>query len=532
MSLTRARLVAASGFGRVPVGPIVIGLGLFGLLVAFIGADPPSRMTFSSSPFTDEAFNTVNARNLVQLGTWSTDEWNLHLVNLPFSVARGDRLPTRGRRLDPGPPPRHCLRGPDGRGPRLGPCARSPVGRLALLAGLAFATSGLVLFYGRLAYVEDLVVLALTIGTLVIVTDRRLTLRWGLLSGVCYAVAIGAKPSAAVAATGIVLALALVWSLAERAVRRWILGVVAAVVFAGLAWVVVIWLPNRDAVAMDLRIWEQIQFSLAPADAIHSIWRYVVSENDHLYGPLLGPLLFLGGASVPAIAALRRRLNGAEARLVVACLGWLILGFGVLLIASYRPNRYVVPLVPPLAILTAIATHRIGEWLTERFRAPAAPSTVEREAEDPDLPGGDPATHPRSRGLWGARRLVAPAFVVLVTVVAVTPGLVWYASWASNATYELPRIQDRLASVVPEGERVAGRESALYLMKSKAVTLITQPGGGAANNGDLYAGGVRWYVLPADDPAPFGVSAAVWSSRERIFCAEYGNLNECLFHVR
>lgn len=531
MSLTRARLVAASGFGRVPVGPIVIGLGLFGLLVAFIGADPPSHVTFSSSPFTDEAFNTVNARNLVQLGNWTTDEWNLHLVNLPFSllealVFRLGGVGSVQARL----PAIACVALTAG---ALAWGLRTVTGRAAaLLAGLAFAASGLVLVYGRLAYVEDLVVLAITIGTLVIVTDRRLTLRWGLLSGACYAVAIGAKPSAAVAATGIVLALDLVWSRHERAVQRWILGVVTAVVFAGLAWVVVIWLPNRDAVAMDLRIWEQIRFSLAPADAIHSIWRYVVSENDHLYGPLLGPLLFLGAASVPAIAALRGRLNGAEARLVVACLGWLILGFGVLLIASYRPNRYVVPLVPPLAILTAIATHRIGEWLTERFRAPAAPSTVEREAEDPDLPGGDPAAHLRPRGPWGARRLVAPAFVVLVTVVAVTPGLVWYASWASNATYELPRIQDRLASVVPEGERVAGRESALYLMKSKAVTLITQPGGGAANNGDLYAGGVRWYVLPTDDPAPVGVSAAVWSARERIFCAEYGNLNECLFHVR
>ena len=222
---------------------------------------------------------------------------------------------------------------------------------------------------------------------------------------------------------------------------------------------------------------------------------------------------------------------GPRLGLVVACLGWLILGFGFLLIVSYRPNRYVVPLVPPLAILTAIATHRVGEWLDEHFHARArrGPRTggggCGLAGCGPRLPTAAPS--PAALDVWSA-----PAFVVLVTVVAITPGLVWYASWARNATYELPRIQDRLASTVPEGASVAGRESALYLMKSKAVTLITQPGGGAADNGDLYAEGVRWYVLPADDPAPLGVSAAVWSARERIFCAEYGNLNECLFHVR
>lgn len=69
-----------------PFEAILIGIGLFALLAAFVGADPSTRITVSSSPFTDEAFNTINARNLIQLGTWSTDQWNLHLVNLPFSL--------------------------------------------------------------------------------------------------------------------------------------------------------------------------------------------------------------------------------------------------------------------------------------------------------------------------------------------------------------------------------------------------------------------------------------------------------------
>jgi len=65
---------------------ILVGLGLFAVLTAFVAADPATKVTASLAPFTDEGFNVVNARNLVQLGTWTTDEWNLHLVNLPFSL--------------------------------------------------------------------------------------------------------------------------------------------------------------------------------------------------------------------------------------------------------------------------------------------------------------------------------------------------------------------------------------------------------------------------------------------------------------
>ncbi len=56
------------------------------LLLAFVSADPAPGVTISNGPFTDEAWDVVNARNLVLLGTWSTDDWNLHLVNVPFSV--------------------------------------------------------------------------------------------------------------------------------------------------------------------------------------------------------------------------------------------------------------------------------------------------------------------------------------------------------------------------------------------------------------------------------------------------------------
>lgn len=497
------RLSALADIGRrLPLEAILVGVGLFALLAAFAAADPPLHVTFSTSPFTDEAFNTVNARNFVQLGRWSTDEWNLYLVNLPFSLVQALWFQLVGvgivqARLVA----IACV--------SLAAAAlvwglRGAVGRrAAAFAGIAFATSGLVLVYGRLAFLEDMVVLGLVLGTVVLVRDERLTLRWGAFSGICYAIAIGAKPSAGFAVAGILLAVAGGVARSDRAARRWVAGAAAAIALAGLIWAAAIWLPNRDAVALDLRIWDPQNLSLSPMDILRSSWHYVTTDNDHVYGTLLGPLLALGAAGLAAVAILRRRLSGSQKRLALASIGWLVLGFGILLIASYRPNRYVLPLVPPLAILAALGLCAVAEWLAER----------------------------RSRQQSSIGRGTAAALVLALTLVAAGPGAAWYGSWAGRATYDLPGIQARFASAVPDGERVAGRESALFLMRSHAVTLITQPGGGPANHGDLYAQGVRWYVLPADDPAPPGVSDALWAAKQRVMCGDYGDVTECLFHV-
>jgi 4-amino-4-deoxy-L-arabinose transferase-like glycosyltransferase len=514
---------AAASLRRIPISALLIGLALFAILAAFAGADPASHVTFSSSPFTDEAFNTVNARNFVQLGRFGTDEWNLYLVNSPFSllVALVFKLIGVGivqARLVT----IVCV--------SLTAAAltwglRAALGRwAAAVAGLAFAGSGLTLIYGRLAYLEDLVVLAVTIGALTVASERRLSIRWGLFSGVWFAIAIGTKPSAAAPIAGVVLALAVVYGFRDRAVLRWIAGAGIAIALAGLAWLVVVWLPNRDAVAMDLRIWEQVKLNLTPGAAARSIYHYLTNENDMLLPIFLGPLLALGAAGTVAVVALRRRLGSAEARLAVASIGWLVVGFGVLAITTYRPNRYAVPLVPALAILAAIGVHLATDWLAEKRTAGSVGGSAHL--------GTGAGLGLRSAGGSAAGRRLGPALATLAVVIAVAPGLAWYGNWARGATYNLPSIQDRMALLVPDGQEVAGRESALFLMRSGAVTLITQPGGGAANNGDLYAAGVRWYVLPANDPPPKGVPAAVWAARESAACGVYGGLTECLFHLR
>jgi 4-amino-4-deoxy-L-arabinose transferase-like glycosyltransferase len=523
-AISRRRSLAALPWRDLPWEAIAVGLGLFALLAAFVAADPAGGVTASTSPFTDEGFFTVNARNLVQFGHWSTDEWNLYLVNLPLSVLQAIWFAISGigivqaRLINIA-----CV---SLTAAALVWALRSATSRTtAVFAGLAFATCGLILYYGRLVYLEDLVVLLLALGTLVLAADERLTTRWGALSGLCYAVAIATKASAVVEVVGVVAAVTLIVAWRDPGARRWLVGAVAAMVVAGLVWLAVIWLPNRSAVSLDLKIWAPVKFSITPVEAIKDAARYILRDNDKLFGFLLGPLVLLGGVGLALVAVFHRRLSRAQARLALVSIAWVVFGFGVLLIASYRPNRYVVPIVPPLAILAALGLHVLVQWSTDLTGRRPARRAGGDQAADAD------AAMSRSGARPMAARVVAALLVVAVTAVAIAPGLQWYSSWASHATYTMPAAQASLADAVPDGQRVAGTESAIFLLRSHAITLLTQRVGGVANDGNLYAQGVRYYLVPAADPAPKGVPDATWAARRLIFCAVYGGVNQCLYRL-
>jgi 4-amino-4-deoxy-L-arabinose transferase-like glycosyltransferase len=498
----------------IPLEAVLIGIGLCALLTAFVAADPVATITSSAAPFTDEAGNFVNARNFVQLGRWSTDDWNLYLVNAPFSVLEAITFVVFGVGLVQARMAMVvCV--------SLAAIAlvwglRDAVGRVcAAFAGLAFAASGLILFYGRLAFLEDLVVLGLTLGTMVLSRGSRLTLRDGLITGLCYAIAIGTKPSALFSVVGILLAMGLVWGWRDPGIRRWIVGSTAVIVIAGLIWAIAIWLPNRAAVAIDIKIWPQYQWNLTPVSLFDSVKAYLTGKSDHIFGFLLLPLIGLGSAGLLTILALRKRLSDVEAKLALAGFAWAAFGFGILMVSSYRPNRYVVPLVPSLAILAAIGLHLFTGWLRERLAARSA--KVEEAGEDIEAA---PAARIRR---WGPRLVAAFAIAI-----AVAPGLAWYGNWARHATYTEVALQNKYADAVPAGELVVGdSDAALFLMRSHARTVII----GLANMGDLYSEGARWYLLWEPAQRPVGVPEAVWAAAEQVTCSSWRGGTKCLYHL-
>ncbi len=493
----------------IPPEAVVVGVALFGLLALFVSADPAPGVSWSSGALGDEWYNVISARNLVVVGQWATDGWDHHLVNLPFSLVIAATYEVFGVGIDQA---------------RLVTIAcvsltavalvwglRAVVGRVAaLFAGLAFATSGLILYYGRLAFLEDLVVLGMTLGVLVLARRDRLSLRGGVLAGLWFVVAIGTKPNAGFNVAGVLVAVALVWAWRDAAMRRWLLGACATIAAAGLIWGVVIFLPNREAVMIDVQIWSPGKFYLTPAEILNWINLYFQPDNyanDGLYGMQLGSLMVLGTLGGLLALVLRRRVSAAEARLAVAAAGWLLFGFGILVVTSYRPNRYAVPLVAPLAILAAIGLRLAVAWARE--------SLAERSPERAGLVG---------RSAIG---LVGPSIAAIAIVVAVVPGLNWYWQWAPTATHELASIEDTFALVAPPGQRIAGNHAAQYLLETRNPLIVT----GIANNGDFYSSGVRWYLAQITDGPPPGVPPAAWAARHSVACVQWRGLKvECLYN--
>lgn len=466
----------------------------FGLLAAFVLADPASGITSSNGPRTDEAWDMINARNLVLLGRWSTDDWNLHLVNVPYSAIVAAVFSLAGvgmaqARLV-------SIAATALTVAALGVGLRRSLGsKPALLAAVAFAGSTLVLFYGRLAFLEPSVAWWLTVGGLLTLRARSdRSGRWGLLAGVALALAVGTKPSAAFATAGILAGLAITGFRSPQ-VRRWLAGAVAAIVVAGIGWVLLVGLPNRDAIATDLRIWPSEPMFRSLGALVHDIATFPMRNDGFLR---LGvPILAFGAAGGVLVFRGRLTLSPELAGLAAAVVGWLVLGLGLLVLAPYRPNRYEVPMLPALAILGALGWRCLGV---------AA------------------ATWPRFR--FAASTGLVVAWLVL-------PGLVLYGSWMRAATYRLPEIQATVAAAMHPGDVAQGDLAPAFALRAPVVTIVSKPAT-RVNPGDLYATrGVRWYVGAAGSaPAWATRHAQAWAARTVLLCAPWsGGAPVCVWHL-
>jgi 4-amino-4-deoxy-L-arabinose transferase-like glycosyltransferase len=463
-------------------------------LWVFVRADPASGVTASNGTYTDEAWDVVNARNFVLLGHFSTDDWNLHLVNLPFSLLETAVFTIAGvgmaqaRLVSIVATAITMLALGFGLRRHVGPAA-------ALVAALAYGGSTLVLFYGRLAFLEPTVAMWLTLGGLL--TPRawwaERSGRQGLLAGVFLALAVGTKPSAAFAVAGILVGLAAIGR-TSRPVRRWLGGAVAAIAGAGAAWIVLIGLPNLDAVKTDLRIWASEPILASPGSIIHQVLTFPTRSDGFFV--LAAPILITGFVGLVLAIRARASLTPSLKSLVGMAAGWLVFGLGLLFVAPYRPNRYEVPMLPALAILTGVGLWALGQL---------APS-------------------------WKASRLRLVAAVVALCLVA--PGFASYAGWVQTATYQLPTIQAAVAAAIPAGNVVQGDYAPAFALLAPVPTIVSRPPT-RVNPGDLYVTrGVRWFVGgEGSAPAWASLHASAWAARQTVLCAPWGSRNICVWRL-
>jgi 4-amino-4-deoxy-L-arabinose transferase-like glycosyltransferase len=453
--------------------PLVVAL----VLLAFVAADPAIGVTSSNGPFTDESWDVMNARNFVLLGSWATDDWTLHLVNLPFSLSTAAVFSVLGvgivqARLV-------SIAATAVTVAALGLGLRRTLGSgPAMFAALAFGGATLVLYYGRLAFLEPSVAMWLTLGALTILRMHGgAPGRWGIVGGVLLALAVGTKPSAAAAVVGLLAAVAVV-GMREPGVRRWVGGAALAIAALGGAWAAVIWLPNRVAISNVLS-----RIGSFPA------------RNDGFIGQSI-PILAVGTAGLAFGVARWRQLSTDVRLLLAASAGWAAAGLALLVVAPYRPNRYEEPLLPAFALLAGIGARVAADLWADR-----------------------------------SRRLVVMAGAALA-IVLVAPGLASYAGWMRGATYRLPGLQAQTLAALPAGGATQGTYAPAFAMRARVLTIVSRPAVGVSP-GDLYATrDVRWFFGEGGEaPVWASLHPAAWAARETVLCSDWGTTHVCLYHL-
>jgi 4-amino-4-deoxy-L-arabinose transferase-like glycosyltransferase len=472
--------------------PFLVPAVLLLVLLALVDRDPATGVTASRSPFSDEAWSVMNARNLVRLGTWAPDDWHLYLVNLPFSVLEAIAFQVAGvgivqaRLLSVVATVATAtmlligLRGPFGRMP-------------AAVAAISFASSTLVLYYGRLALLEPMVAASITLAVILVARagDER-SGRFGFVAGLALATAIGTKPNAGFAVIGILVGVAVVGAHTDPAVRRWLAAAIAVIAAAGVAWLGLVGLPHAAEVAADVRIWPPQRIPRSIGDLVSAVAHYPFSSDGAVLAA--APVGLAGIAGVAATIAHWHDMDATGRRLVSAAVGWLVMGSAPLLILSYHPNRYAMPLIPALSILVAAGLSALRPTL--------------------------------ARLNVGVRRVSA----VTLAVVLAIPGATAYAGWISHGSRDLVTVQSDVERLVPAGSVVEGDFAPLFAMTTRARTIVSWPSAGV-NAGDAYATqGVRWLMVAPDAPPSWvALHAAAWSGRRRVMCLTWGADDVCLF---
>ena len=464
------------------------------LLLAQLPNDPSPGVTFSLSPWTDEAWSILGARNMALLGTWATDDFRAYLVQLPLHVALVGVFELAGVGIIQARSLSILL--------TVATVALAALlvarefGRAAgAAAGIGLASSALLLYYGRLAYLEPMVAFGLVAGTAALLagTDRR-WLPAGVVGGALLAIAIGTKPSAAAAVAGILGGAALASRLGGEGIGRRIGAAVAVVAVAGIGWATLVGIPNREAIQATFRFWPQQTLPESPLDWVIRVGRYVrASDGANL---LALPLYVAAGLGVLLAWTRWRQLTPPQRTMVGAALGWVVIGMALIVVSAYRPNRYVVPMLPGLAILGGIG----AALLLDRLRAADK-----------------------------RRILGAAAFAVVLAL----PGVALWATWMTSATSRLPTIQDEVLAIIGDEAAVEGGVGPAFAMRAPVATLLSRAAIGM-NDGDLYAiHGVRWIV--ADEsytPAWAQLHPEAWEARETVRCWPWGrDENECLIRV-
>ena len=486
------------------IGGLVLAAVVLALLAPFATADPPAGLTASNAPWTDEGFNLANARERVLTGAFATGDIDRSLTNGAYSAVAAVVFAVRGPNLAAGRA--ISMVAVAGAVLLLAVGLAEALGTLpALLAAAVLAGADLVLEYGRLALVEPLVVLLLTVAFVLAVRAPSRPSPWaGAGLGLALAAAVSVKAIALLPALA-TLAVMLVAALARRDRRALAMGLVGlgVALAAGLVWLLAVALPNLDRLRTGLEIWPRVSYLAAPWTLAGRLWRYLAAGSDGAAWRSL-PLLAAAALGLVALAVSWRRLAPAarDTLLIAGLWGiglWAALGVGDYLPTHYlAPNRYVVPALPGLAVLGGFGL----AWLA---------GTVARQGT--------------------ARTAVA---VVLALAVAV-PGTARYLAAAAGSGHQRERDQRTLAAALPPRAVVFGAYAPTLLFDTRDRLISTWPPAGANVDDPVGRFGVSHVLAagPADpaDPTTQVPAFRDLDGRRPLARVEWGGRTVSLYEV-
>ncbi len=461
----------------------------------FPHADPPPLLSGSGGLFFDEGAYTNNARNLFLFGSAFFDEWNsywyspvLHLLQLPVFLVFGVGL--HQERLIP-------MTMSLGTILLLCRYALRAWGReAALYAALLLGTGFFNVMYNRIGLVETPQAFFMVLALLLWQSARR-GARWAApASGAAAALVVISKSLGAYFAAAFFAFMALEVVLAERGSRRdhwrrWLAAAGgAAAVMA--AWYLLFFLPNREGI---LRIGDAYKGLSIPGDLRHALANLRTNPFPGYFQPEIVTLLaaLVTGGALLLRAGRRSMVDHAEAWMMLA---WIAGGAAAIGLLSYRPNRYFIPLGPPIAALAAWGLSSLGRaggdgprkeqrplnlaaawlWFMVVFRLTVIDLVTRRWSLGLFSRWrlhwvlvaflATAAVFLLRRGI-GARPALRAAIVLLVIGLALAHGLRQYWSWAADRRYTIVETSREIAPLV-DGGLLAGLSSHALSLENRA----------------------------------------------------------------
>lgn len=458
--------------------PLLLAIVCGGIVVAvltpWIHANPSPGITFSAAPYSDEGIYNQAGRNFAVFGRTGTDQLDVGLTDGGYAAATAVVYKltsvsiTHGRFLSILSIALAVALAVAG--------LAGPLGRLtALLVGAGLVASQLVLLYGRTAMVEPYVLFWMVAAFVAMAhAVQRRSWRLGALSGVALGIGAWAKLDGLLPAPAIVGVPLLLAIIARRRDRFYApLGALGAFLVASAGWWLIVGLPNygRLQTVLSAQIHDRVRLT-SVAVVRRLIHDYIHQGGDqaiHFNRVLVAAV----AVSVIAVVARWRHVDEGGRHAMLTGLVWAAVTWGAIVLRGYSPNRYVVLVVPGLALAAA-------PGLAALIRVLA-----------------DAVSHISGRASVGTvvRRTAGGAMAVALAAAGIVPFLHQMSPLAG--THQLRDDQRVIADALPPHARVYGVYAPIMCFGTDAVTVTPWPDSGVNMTDPQRSFGINYFLVDA-----------------------------------